>query len=192
MAAQPPAAWGPKTHAPTAGQTVGPFFAFGTEFDRMNEIAFPHSPGAIVVGGTVYDGAGNPIPDSIIEIWGADTDGTISRARGSLKRDGHTFTGFGRTFTTDEGHYEFWTRNPGAEPGKAPFFAAIVYARGLPNKLHTRIYLPDNEELLAVDPLLSSLDADERATLIATRTPEGYLQHDFHLQGEKETVFLAF
>ncbi len=192
MVAKPPAAWGEKTHAPTAGQTVGPFFAFGTEYDRMNEIAFPHSPGAIVVGGTVYDGAGNPIPDSIVEIWGADTDGTISRARGSFRRDGHTFTGFGRTFTTDEGHYEFWTRNPGAEPGKAPFFAAIVYARGLPNKLHTRIYLPENEELLAADPLLSSLAADERATLIATRTPEGYLQHDIHLQGEKETVFLAF
>ena len=192
MAAQPPAAWGPKTHAPTAGQTVGPFFAFGTEFDRMNEIAFPHSPGAIVVGGTVYDGAGNPIPDSIIEIWGADTDGTISRARGSLKRDGHTFTGFGRTFTTDEGHYEFWTRNPGAEPGKAPFFAAIVYARGLPNKLHTRIYLPENEELLAADPLLSSLTPEERDSLIATRTPDGGLHFDIRLQGEKETVFLAF
>lgn len=192
MVATPPAAWGPKTHGPTAGQTVGPFFAFGAEFDRMNEVAFPHSPGAIVLGGTVYDGAGQPIPDSIVEIWGADTDGTIPRARGSLRRDGHTFTGFGRAFTTDEGGYEFWTRNPGAEPGKAPFFAAIVYARGLPNKLHTRIYLPDDEELLAADPLLASLDADERATLIATRTPEGYLRHDFRLQGEKETVFLAF
>ena len=68
----------------------------------------------------------------------------------------------------------------------------IVYARGLPNKLHTRIYLPDDEVLLAADPLLASLDADERATLIATRTPDGHLRHDIRLQGEKETVFLAF
>ncbi len=192
MAATPPAAWGEKTHAPTAGQTVGPFFAFGTEFPKMNQVAFPHTPGAIVLGGTGYDGAGAPIPDAIVEIWGADSDGTISRARGSLRRDDHTFTGFGRCFTTDEGGYEFWTRNPGAEPGKAPFFAAIVYARGLPDKLHTRIYLPDDEGLLAADPLLSSLDPDERATLIATRTPDGYLRHDFRLQGEKETVFLAY
>ncbi|MFT4235889.1 MAG: protocatechuate 3,4-dioxygenase subunit alpha, partial [Microbacterium sp.] len=143
MAATPPAAWGEKTHAATAGQTVGPFFAYGTEYRQMNQVVFPHSLGAIVLGGTVFDGAGAPIPDSMIEILGADEDGTISRERGAFRRDDHTFTGFGRTFTNDEGHWEFWTRNPGAVEGKAPFFATIVYARGLPNKLHTRIYLPD-------------------------------------------------
>ncbi|MBN9154533.1 MAG: protocatechuate 3,4-dioxygenase subunit alpha [Microbacterium sp.] len=181
-----------KTLSPTPGQTVGPFFAYGTIYPKMHEVAHPHSPGAVVLGGTVYDGAGAPIPDSLVEIWGADTDGTVSRARGAFRRDDHTFTGFGRSFTTDEGHYEFWTRNPGAEAGKAPFFAVVVFARGLPDKLHTRIYLPDDEELLAADPLLSSLDADERATLIATRLPDGSLTHDIRLQGEKETVFLAF
>lgn len=181
-----------KTLSPTPGQTVGPFFAYGTIYPKMHEVAHPHSPGAVVLGGTVYDGAGAPIPDSLVEIWGADTDGTVSRARGAFRRDDHTFTGFGRSFTTDEGHYEFWTRNPGAEAGKAPFFAVVVFARGLPDKLHTRIYLPDDAELLAADPLLSSLDADERATLIATRLPDGSLTHDIRLQGEKETVFLAF
>ncbi len=95
-------------------------------------------------------------------------------------------------FTSDEGHYEFWTCNPGAAAGTAPFIAAIVYARGLPDKLHTRIYLPDDEEALAADALLSSLPPDERATLIASRTPDGNLRHDIRLQGEKETVFLAF
>lgn len=192
MAATPPASWGEKSHSPTAGQTVGPFFAFGTGYPKMHEVAHPHSAGAIVLGGTVYDGAGNPIPDSIVEIWGADSDGTVSRARGSHRRDDHTFTGFGRSFTTDEGHYEFWTRNPGPVDGKAPFFAAVVYARGLPNKLHTRIYLPDDDALLAEDPLLSSLDDAERSTLIATRLPNGHLRHDIRLQGEGETVFLTF
>ena len=177
---------------PTAGQTIGPFFAFGLAYDKMHEVAFPHSPGAIVLGGTVYDGAGAPIPDACVEIWGADSDGSIPRARGSRRRDDHTFTGFGRSFTTDEGHYEFWTRNPGATPGKAPFFAALVFARGLPNKLHTRIYLPDDQGLLDADPFLSSLEPDERSTLVATRTPDGGLWHDIRLQGEDETVFLSF
>ena len=181
-----------KTLQATPGQTVGPFFAYGTVFPKMHEVAHPHSPGAVVLGGTVFDGAGQPIPDSMVEIWGADTDGTVSRARGSFRRDDHTFTGFGRSFTTDEGHYEFWTRNPGAEEGKAAFFAVVVFARGLPDKLHTRIYLPDDEEALAADPLLSSLSAEERATLVATRLPDGSLTHDIRLQGEKETVFLAF
>lgn len=182
----------PKSLRPTPGQTVGPFFAYGVEYPRMHEVASPHSPGAVLLGGTVFDGAGSPVPDAFLEIWGADEDGSIPRVRGSFRRDGHTFTGFGRAFTDDDGHFEFWTRNPGARGGRAAFFAVIVYARGLPDKLHTRIYLPDDAAAVAADALLSSLDAEERATLIATRTPDGGLRHDIRLQGEKETCFLAF
>jgi protocatechuate 3,4-dioxygenase alpha subunit len=182
----------PRTLEPTPGQTVGPFFAFGLQYPAMNQVVFPHSPGSLVLGGTVTDGAGAAIPDALIELWQADSDGSIPRVRGACKRDGHTFTGFGRAFTSDEGRYEFWTREPGAEAGKAPFFAIVVYARGLPNKLHTRAYLPDDAAALDADPLLSALSADERATLIATRTPEGALHFDIRLQGEKETVFLAY
>ncbi|WP_306232448.1 protocatechuate 3,4-dioxygenase subunit alpha [Agrococcus beijingensis] len=177
---------------PTAGQTIGPFFAFGLQYPKMHELAFPHSPGAIVLGGTVLDGAGAPIPDSCVEIWQADEHGAIPRARGSLRRDDHTFTGFGRAFTTDEGHFEFWTRDPGPVDGAAPFFATIVYARGLPHKLHTRIYLPEDRERLDADPLLASLTPVERETLIATRLPDGSLRHDIRLQGERETVFIRF
>jgi protocatechuate 3,4-dioxygenase alpha subunit len=186
------AARSPKTHAPSPGQTIGPFFAFGINYPKMHEVAFPHSPGAILVGGTVYDGAGHPIPDACVEIWGADADGSIPRGRGSRRRDDHTFTGYGRSYTTDEGRYEFWTRNPGSVDGEAPFFAVIVFARGLPDKLHTRAYLPEDEARLAADPLLASLDEGERATLIASRTADGGLHFDIRLQGEAETVFLTY
>lgn len=181
-----------KTLAPTPGQTVGPFFAFGTDFAKKHEIVFPHSPGAIVLSGRVLDGAGQPVPDAMVEIWQADGDGTVPRARGALTRDDHTFTGYGRAFTNDEGRFEFWTREPGSVRGEAPFFAVIVYARGLPDKLHTRFYLPEDEGRLAADPLLSSLSAEERATLVLQRTPEGWLRQDVRLQGERETVFLSF
>ncbi len=181
-----------KTHDPTPGQTVGPFFAFGTDLEKKHQLVFPHSPGAIVLGGRVLDGAGNAVPDSMVEIWQADSDGSVPRARGTLSRDDHTFTGFGRAFTDDDGHFEFWTREPGSVHGEAPFFAVIVYARGLPDKLHTRLYLPEQDELLAKDPLLCSLGDAERATLVLERTSEGWLQKDIRLQGEKETVFLAF
>lgn len=183
---------GERTHEPTPGQTIGPFFAFGLDYPKKHEVAFPHSPGAIVLGGTVYDGAGQPIPDAVVEIFGATPEGTVPRARGARARDDHSFTGFGRAATTDEGRYEFFTREPGPVDGKAPFFAAVVFARGLPDKLHTRIYLPGHDDLLAADPLLSVLTSAERATLIATRTPDGQLSHDIRLQGERETVFLAF
>ena len=162
-----------KTHRPTPGQTVGPFFAYGLEFPKQHEVAFPHSPGAIVLGGTVYDGAGAPIPDALVEIFGADADGAVPRLQLGVELRRHP-------------------REPGGIGGSAAFFAAIVFARGLPNKLHTRIYVPGDDAALAADPLLSSLDAEERASLVATRTPDGHLHHDIRLQGEKETVFLAF
>lgn len=176
----------------TPGQTIGPFFNYGTRYPRMHEVVTPHSAGSVLLSGTVYDGADEPVPDAMIEIFGADTDGQVPRARGALRRDDHTFTGFGRSFTEIDGHYEFWTRNPGAAAGRAPFFAVVVFSRGLPDKLHTRIYLPDGQEALDADPLLSQLSTAERATLVATRQSDGSLVHDIHLQGEKETVFLAF
>jgi len=177
----------------TAGQTVGPFFGFGLPYEHDNEVAAPYSPGAIVLRGKVFQGNGDPIPDALIEIWGANPDGSIPTLRGSRYRNGIDFTGFGRCPTTDEGEFTFWTREPGAsEPGRAPFFAVVVFARGLPDKLHTRIYLPGDEAVLAADPFLASLTPEERATLVAARTEDGGLHHDIHLQGEKETVFLAY
>ena len=71
---------GPRTHEPTGGQTVGPFFAFGLDYDKKHQVVFPHSPGSIVLGGTVLDGAGAPIPDAVIEIWSADENGRIPTA----------------------------------------------------------------------------------------------------------------
>lgn len=180
---------------PTPGQTVGPFFHYGMPYEGGEEVSARHDSRTIRLFGYVYDGNGDPIPDAQIEIWQADENGTIPRERGSLKRDGHTFTGFGRAATNDDGYYEFWTRNPGPsqeETESATFISAIVYARGLLDKIHTRIYLPEDEEALADDPLLKSLPKERRATLIATRTEDGNLQHDIHLQGDKETVFIDF
>ncbi|MDI2099305.1 protocatechuate 3,4-dioxygenase subunit alpha [Ruicaihuangia caeni] len=188
----------------TPGQTVGPFFHYGMPFLGGPQIAEPHSPGAIVLTGRVLDGEGQPIPDAMVEIWQRDADGSIPRARSVLRRENqmfsnpvhresHGFTGFGRAATDDHGVYRFWTVNPGAgDDGSAPFFAAIVFARGLLNKLHTRIYLPENADALGADPLLSVLTDDERATMVATRDERGWLHHDIRLQGDGETVFLAF
>src|SRR5690554_7378591 len=108
---------------PTPGQTVGPFFAFGLNYEGMEQVAHPYSPGAVSLTGTITDGAGEPIPDAVIEIFGADANGEIPHARGSLHRDGRTFTGFGRAATDDDGRYLLWTREPGVTGGASPFLA---------------------------------------------------------------------
>ncbi len=174
----------------TPGQTIGPFFGYALPFERDNELVPPGSPGAIRLHGTVFDGAGAPVPDALLEIWQADADGVIPSATGSLRRDGWTFTGWGRASTDGEGRYTFTTVKPGVtQAGSAPFFAVTVFARGLLNRLFTRAYLPG--EQLASESLLASLPERRRDTLIAAVDEHG-LRFDIRLQGEHETVFLRF
>lgn len=174
----------------TPGQTVGPFYGQALPYEGDNELVPPGRADAIRLHGEVLDGAGTPIPDALIEIWQADAAGEVPRVEGSLHRDGWTFTGWGRCSTDATGHYSFSTVLPGAtEDGKAPFFAVTVFARGLLDRLLTRIYLPGHAANDS-DALLASLPEDERATLIATADAQG-LRFDIHLQGERETVFLT-
>ncbi len=106
-----------------------------------------------------------PSPMRSIEIFGADSDGTVPRARGAFRRDDHTL----HRLRPRGDHRRRALRVLDAQPrigrrARRRSSRSIVFARGLPDKLHTRIYLPEDDELLAADPLLSSLDADERDT----------------------------
>lgn len=177
-------------HVATPGQTIGPFFHYGLEFDGGPDLVPAGRADAIRLTGIVYDGAGTPIPDALIEIWQSAPDGSVPRADGSLNRDGWTFTGWGRCPTDRSGRYTFTTVTPGGMAGStARWFSVVVFARGLLNRLFTRCYLPDDG--LDTDPLLASVEPDRRASLIATPDNDGYV-FDIHLQGDAETVFLRF
>jgi protocatechuate 3,4-dioxygenase alpha subunit len=176
---------------PTPGQTVGPFYGYALPFPDGDKLVPTSHPDAVRLHGRVYDGHGNPVPDALLEIWQADAAGSVVQEPGSLRRDGYTFTGWGRAATDEVGHYDFTTVLPGAGAGKAPFIAVTVVARGLLNRLFTRVYLPGDEVALGADPLLSSLPEDRRSTLVATRDETG-LKFDVVLQGENETVFLSY
>lgn len=174
----------------TPGQTVGPFFGFALPFPHDSELVPPGTPGAVRLRGRVLDGAGDPVPDAILELWQADAEGNVVQEQGSLRRDGGTsdwaFTGFGRASTDADGHYAFTTVVPGAS-----FFAITVFARGLLNRLFTRAYLPD----VTGDPFLETVEEERRSTLLTTQDDTGPVKgyvFDVHLQGERETVFLAY
>lgn len=181
--------------APTPGQTVGPFFHYGLPYAGDRDLVSAGSDGSIRLHGHVYDGAGAPVPDALVEIWQARPDGTVPQEPGSLRRDDWTFTGFGRSTTGRDGRYVFSTVVPGpTEPGKAAFFAVTVFARGLLDRLFTRAYLPADVQpdgALEADPLLGSLAEERRTTLITTCDEHG-LVFDIRLQGDGETVFLRF
>lgn len=185
----------------TPSQTIGPFFGFALPYPGGAELVPGHHPQAIRLHGTVTDGAGEPIQDALLEIWQADADGVLVQARGSLDRDGFTFTGFGRTAVSLGGKYTFTTVMPGRVGAAAPYILVTVFARGLTHHLFTRVYFPEDAALHQSDPVLTTVAAERRGTLIAVGgdavggdsiggVPS--YRFDIRLQGENETVFLDF
>ena len=80
---------------------------------------------------------------------------------------------------------------PDGEGGlQAPHVDVSVFARGILDRVVTRIYFADEADANAEDVVLRWLSEEQRRTLIAEQTGDGY-RLDIHLQGERETVFFA-
>jgi protocatechuate 3,4-dioxygenase alpha subunit len=184
----------------TTWQTVGPFFRIGLERLFSNDIAGEGVRGErVVIQGHVVDGVGKPIPDAVIEVWQANSEGKYAHpadAQDKLLEQG--FRGFGRIPTDDEGRFSFTTIKPGHVPGpdeklQAPHLVIGILMRGLLKGLVTRAYFPD-EEALATDAVLQLVQPERRATLMLQRSAEHpQLFHwEIRMQGEHETVFLDF
>ncbi|MDX6573039.1 MAG: protocatechuate 3,4-dioxygenase, alpha subunit, partial [Gaiellales bacterium] len=126
------------------------------------------------------------VPDGLVEIWQADTDG---------RYDGTS--GWGRCQTAPDGGFRFTTVKPGAVresdgSTEAPHVSVLGFARGLLKPVLTRLYFPDEGESNAADPLLAALaDEAERATLVATAKGPGSYGFDIRLQGDGQTVFFT-
>ncbi|MEV5569928.1 protocatechuate 3,4-dioxygenase subunit alpha [Spirillospora sp. NPDC052269] len=177
--------------APTPSQTVGPFYGYALPYAEGPEVVPGWNPDAITVRGRVLDGAGDPVPDALIEIWQADADGRTPAGPGGLRRAPHDFSGFGRCGTDPAGQYWFRTVKPGANGQDAPHIAVLVFARGLLKPVRTRLYFPQDADAHATDPLLAAVPAGRRPTLVAEAEDARTYRFDIRLQGERETVFLG-
>ena len=180
----------------TPSQTVGPYFAIGVPYEGGNLIVPEDTPGAIRITGTIFDGRGEIIPDHLIEFWQADPEGRFADLHGYGEPSAlEGFRGFGRYGVEDgDGTYTMVTVKPGRVPGpnngalQAPHIAVTLFARGMLNRVVTRIYFADEAEVNATDAVLATVPAARRNTLLAQPTEDGY-RFDVHLQGPGETVF---
>lgn len=186
------------TGAPlTPSQTVGPFFAIGLPWPDGPYVVPEGSPGAIVITGRVTDGAGEPVPDALVETWQAAPDGSFAHPDDPRESSAGApaFRGFARCPTGPGGEFRVVTLRPGPLPcgdgrTEAPHLDVSVFARGLLDRLVTRIYFPDEEPANAADPVLSSIpEPTRRGTLIAAPAGSGEFRFDVRLQGDGETVF---
>jgi protocatechuate 3,4-dioxygenase alpha subunit len=166
----------------TPSQTVGPFLHIGLPWPDGPFVVPEGTPGSIEITGRVFDGAGSPVPDALLETWQCDGAGRFAPE----------FRGFGRCPTDEDGGYRIVTVKPASlsspDGTEAPHIDVSIFARGLLDHLVTRVYFGDEEAANGADPVLSVLPADRRGTLIATPCPGGYTL-DIHFQGADETVF---
>ena len=179
----------------TPSQTAGPFLSLGLTWERGRFVVPEGTPGAVTISGTVYDAAGEPVADGLVETWQADPAGRFDHPddpRGAAAPAVPGFLGFGRCATDARGRFTIVTVPPGAlGDGQAPHLDVSVFARGLLDRVVTRIYLPDRPGANAADPVLAALPPERAATLVARDAGPGALRFDVHLGGDRETVFFA-
>jgi len=176
----------------TSSQTVGPFFHFGLTADaRLGDIAPADAPGdRIQLKVCVLDGAGEPVPDAVIELYQADGAGRYPDATAQPP----AFTGFGRLPTSQAGCCVFQTIRPGAvrsnDTEQAPHINVCLLARGLLRQIYTRIYFK-GDAALATDPILALVPVERHSTLLATPSASepGLWEFVIRMQGGEETVF---
>lgn len=151
----------------TPFQTVGPYWSIGLCVGLHQDVA----DNAIVIRGRLIDGAGQPIPDGVLEWWHPSL-ATLLRAT-----------------TEDEGRFAVHTIKPRAAAGQgAPHLAVRVLARGILTQYVTRVYFED-EPATAEDPVLKLIPDARRHTLIAARESASEYRFDVIVQGDHETVF---
>ncbi len=138
--------------------------------------------------------------DVLLEAWQANAEGIHAHPedpRHTLVEEG--FRGWGRVITDfDTGLWGFDTVKPGPTPGRmgkvqAPHISLWIVARGINIGLNTRLYFDDEAEANKADPVLNSVEQENRRT---TSSPAGrcateprFYRFDIRLQGEDETVF---
>jgi protocatechuate 3,4-dioxygenase alpha subunit len=161
----------------TPSQTVGPMYGFALIGDDLSNVAEDDS--TVTIEGVLLDGRGEPIsyPDALVEVW---RDGEFVRAR-----------------TDSYGRWKVALSPP--RPGQtgdgtslAPYLNVAVFARGLMKQALTRIYMPENAEENADDPILAMVGEERRDSLIAEPVDAHTRRFDIRLQGDGETVFFDF
>jgi len=129
----------------------------------------------IIVTGRVVDDDGNPVRNTLVEVWQANAAGRYRH-----RRDQHhapldpNFLGFGRFLTDENGAYRFTTVRPGAYPWenhpnawRPAHIHFSLLGPSWTSRLVTQMYFP-GDPLQELDPIFNSLPTDAaRERLIA-------------------------
>lgn len=159
----------------------------------------------IIVTGRVLGDDGQPLPNTLLEVWQANACGRYVH-----KADRHdapldpNFLGGGRCVTDSNGHHRFLTVKPGAYPWgnrhnawRPQHIHFSLFGPSFVTRLVTQMYFP-GDPLLPLDPIFLAAPAQTRNLLIANfsldATESGYAlgyAFDIVLRGRHATPMEA-
>ena len=173
----------PGAHA--RARPSGPSSPSRSQYDGDADAGRRRPPRRGHLRGRVLDGAGQPVPDALVELWQADARRRRVGRRARCAATA-TFTRLGSV--RHRRRRPLWSFSTAPAPGARPFFAA--------HRLRPRPARPAVHPRLPPGPprttrCCRSLTAERRRRSCA-RADERGLVFDIRLQGEGETVFLAY
>ncbi len=191
----------PHTLTEVTGPVLGEGRVLPTDHDLTRQHDGEPLGERIIVHGRVLDGDGRAVPDSLVELWQANSAGRYAH-----HRDQHpapldpNFTGVGRCLTDSTGRYRFVTIKPGAYPWRnhenawrATHLHFSLFGRAFVQRLVTQMYFP-GDPLFHQDPIYNAVPAAARPRMVASfdlseTVPEWALAYRFDivLRGREQT-----
>jgi protocatechuate 3,4-dioxygenase beta subunit len=165
----------------TASELTGPTFGHGNigalDHDLIRNYAKTGDPigERIIIHGRVLDEDGRAVPNTLVEIWQANSGGRYRHVNDSyLAALDPNFGGCGRTLTDAEGAFRFHTIKPGAYPWpngpnswRPAHIHFSVFGTAFAQRLITQMYF-EGDPLIPLCPILQAVpDARARALLVA-------------------------
>jgi protocatechuate 3,4-dioxygenase beta subunit len=189
------------------GELTGPVFGNADLRAEDNDLTKVNGGEAIgqriYVHGRVTGSDGRPVPETLLEVWQANSAGRYRHKNDSWPAplDPH-FNGVGRTLTDKNGYYSFYTVQPGCYPWgnhhnawRPAHIHFSLFGRQFTERLVTQMYFP-GDPMFFQDPIYNSVPAGARERMISVfdydETRENYamgFRFDIALRGRNATPF---
>lgn len=158
----------------------------------------------IIIHGRVLDENARPVPNTLVEIWQANSGGRYRHKKDTyLAAIDPNFGGCGRTMTDDDGYYFFRTVKPGAYPWRnrvndwrPAHIHLSIFGSAFAQRLITQLYF-EGDPLIARCPIVQTVpDPDAIEQLIAKLDMNATIpldtiayRFDIVLRGRRSTLF---
>jgi len=161
-----------------AGEISGPRFDdtvfFASHDDLTRQCEGEPLGERIIVTGRVLDEDGDPLPNTLIELWQCNAAGRYHHAKDTHEAPlDPNFKGGGRMIADARGRYRFTTIKPGAYPWRnhpnawrPAHIHFSVFGKSVLQRLITQMYFP-GDPLLAYDPIFNSVPEKARERLVS-------------------------